>query len=223
MRIGGTERSDFGRPRVRHNNRLRSRAREPATDECHRSSLPHRAPIVGVRHPASHGAGRNVTVAGRARSAVIHPLAERRRRPNDVHGRSVAPHTRRSRTRKLEIIPAIFGYPRRTFGTRPAVPEPGSMVMRVRMPVAGRQAPSRRRQCGGVGGAILLLAVAAQPKLHGWGSPRRWRSLERPRPGSPSRWTRGAWHPDLWGLRRLACLVEAPMSFAPRRGPTTEG
>ena len=62
------------------------------------------------------------------------------------------------------IIPAIFGYPRRTFGTRPAVPEPGSMVMRVRMPVASRRAPSRRRQCGGVGGAILLLAVVAQPE-----------------------------------------------------------
>ena len=33
-----------------------------------------RAPI---RHPASHGAGRNVTVAGRARSAVMHYLDDR--------------------------------------------------------------------------------------------------------------------------------------------------
>jgi hypothetical protein len=60
---------------------------------------------------------------------LIHLLAARRRRPNDVHGRSVAPYSRRSTTRRGGIIPVILGYPSGGFWCA-AVREPRSTARR---------------------------------------------------------------------------------------------
>ena len=70
---------------------------------CSRSRV-HR---IGVRHAASHGAARNVAVAGRARSAVLPHAPGDCQRPIVGRRRSGAQECRRSRRRARVIVPVV--------------------------------------------------------------------------------------------------------------------
>ena len=123
----------------------------------------------GVRHAASHGAGRNVAVAGRARSVCRSALAAAgEQRPNIVHRRSVAPSSRPSRTRATRYDVSVSGGRRTASRASPTTEVTARIGTAARAARGGRTSSKRgtgspNLRCSGPSGQLPRPITSAAP------------------------------------------------------------